>query len=185
MSVLYKDNKDNNKNENLESEEQDNNVNKDPHYGMPNYVPAPEKEESKFHKIFFSNKGRYVVALIVSIVLFIALSLVFGFKIFQSYVDASFVVAIVDLGFAGLSVATREGTFDGLSYGFYKIFVSYRFNNPKGKYNDLYDYKMVHDAKRKDNPYKFVPYIVVGLVFLIISLILFSILQAKIAKSLS
>jgi hypothetical protein len=44
---------------------------------------------------------------------------------------------------------------------------------------------MVHDAKRKDNPYKFVPYIVVGLVFLIISLILFSILQAKIAKSLS
>ncbi len=134
----------NNNNENIdlieEEELENDDIQNDPHLGQPNYFPAPEKEKTKFQNMFLSNGSRYIVSIIISAIIFLLIAGTNGFQYLESYVNASFVTAIVNLAFAGLSVSNNEGTFDSLGYGFYRVFVSYRINNPKGKYNDLYDF---------------------------------------------
>lgn len=60
------------------------------------------------------------------------------------------------------------GAFDTFAYGFKRI-----FNRTNGKYNDLVEYENVMKEKRSKNKFIFVPYLVVGVLFILVSIILF------------
>ncbi len=138
---------------------------------LPNVEKAPEKEECLFKKIFFHKTLNYVVISIISIIFFILVVAIKGFDKLQSYFDASFVVCVFNFGAAGLSCTTREGVFDSLGYGFDRLFKSTFTGHYK--YKDLVEFKDAKVDKRKRNKYNFAPYLVIGTIFLILSVVLY------------
>lgn len=136
-----------------------------------NVVKSKEKEESWFKKVFGHKTLNYVIISIVSIVIFILVAALRGFDRLQSYLDASFVVCVFNYGAAGLSCTTREGVFDSLGYGFDRLFKS--LFTGYYKYKDLIEFKDAKADKRKRNKYNFAPYLVIGTIFAILTIILF------------
>lgn len=136
-----------------------------------NVVKSPEKEESWFKKVFGHKTLNYVIISIVSIIIFVLVAALKGFDRLQSYLDASFVVCVFNYGAAGLSCTTREGVFDSLGYGFDRLFKSVFTGDYK--YKDLIEFKDARVDKRKRNKYNFAPYLMIGTVFAILTIILF------------
>ena len=83
-----------------------------------------------------------------------------------NYINGSFVGGFVLIGVGGLSWCASVGAYDMFSYMFTK-------RGPNGYKPTLYDYSQAKREKCKQNKLSFLPYIVVGAVFVIISLILF------------
>jgi len=107
---------------------------------------------------------RYVAAFIINIVVTIVVLLIRGggFKIY--YVDALSVAGSVSILLGLLVWITEAGAFDTIGYGL-STFRSER------KYQDLYEYSLLKKEKRSRKDKPFLPYIVVGAVFLLLSLL--------------
>ncbi len=84
-------------------------------------------------------------------------------------VDAFFVVGIVVLGIGVIILASNGGTFDMLAFGMIKLFDLFRKNPLDGKYRTFYDYRVAKEEKN-NKPFWFL--IIIGSVYVIISLIL-------------
>ncbi len=138
---------------------------------MPNVERSPEKEECLFKKVFFHKRLNYIIISIISIIFFILVVAIKGYDRLQSYLDASFVVCVFNYGAAGLSCTTREGVFDSLGYGFDRLFKS--VFTGRYKYKDLVEFKDARVDKRKRNKYNFAPYLVIGLIFMFLTIILY------------
>lgn len=81
--------------------------------------------------------------------------------------DAFFVPGIIISGFGLLVVCSNGGTFDMLRYGIIKFFSLFKKNFNNEKYKTFYEYRMV----KSENPRPFWYLIIVGVSFIIISMI--------------
>lgn len=81
--------------------------------------------------------------------------------------DSFFVPGIVILGFGLLVVASNGGTFDMLVYGTKKFFSLFSKNPNKQLHETFYEYRVA----KSENKGEFLHLIVVGLFFIVISII--------------
>jgi len=142
---------------------------KDIHEGMPNYVKAPQKPECWFSRVFGHHTVEYIVMSIISIILFLVIVGLNGFNNFKAYADASTSVAVINLCFSGLAYVTREGTFDSLGYGFSRLFVTLFTGHYKHK--DLYEFRLAQEDRRRKSKYTWAPYLLLGLILLVVAII--------------
>lgn len=106
---------------------------------------------------------RYAVALTVNIVLTLLVLLLRGFDLRIYYVDALSIAGAVSVLLGLLFWVASAGAFDTIGYGFSTLRAGGR------RYKDLYEYTVHKKEKRSRQDKPFVPYIVVGIVFLVLS----------------
>lgn len=85
----------------------------------------------------------------------------------KAFCDATFVAGVLLACAGGLVVASNGGVFDMLAYGVRMIFVVFKRNVTERKYKDFYEYR----EARKANKRSFAFLIVVGLVYIAVSMI--------------
>ena len=123
-----------------------------------------------FKKIFVHSPVRYIVGVVLAVIITLICLVSKGFEYKISYVDA-FTVAGGILFFLGLlQLASYCGAFEIFGYSFSS------FRGRVRKYKDYYEYQMANAEKRaKQKPF-YVPFMVVGLIFFVIGLVLYAIL---------
>ena len=110
---------------------------------------------------------KYIVSFIVGIgIICMANALANQWTLLINYLNGSFVAGLVLVCIGGLSWCGNKGAYDMASHLFAK-------RGPNGVKPSLYDYSEQKRTKRIENKLGFVPYMIVGAVFVIISLILF------------
>ncbi len=87
-------------------------------------------------------------------------------------VNSCFIPGVILIGFSLFSLIIKTGFFDFASYGITSAFYALRKGEEKA-YEDLVDYKEKKKVIRKENTYTFLPYLLTGIVFLMVSLILY------------
>ena len=87
--------------------------------------------------------------------------------IYHILTDSFFVPGVIMASFGLLVFSTNEGTFDMLTYGVRRLFILLRRNPKDEKYKTFYDYRM----SQRENRHQFGYMIIVGLVYIGISLI--------------
>lgn len=92
--------------------------------------------------------------------------------------DAFFVACAVLIASSLIYLATNEGSFDVISVGFSNLFSTMKKNGSK-KYDGLFEYREIKNAKRSEHRFSFLPILVSGVIYLIISIILFIIYKNK------
>ena len=105
---------------------------------------------------------RYITALVINIVLTLAVLLLRGFDLKIYYVDAFSVAGAVSILLGLLSWITAAGAFDTIGYGFSTL-------GSNRRYKDLYEYTVGKKEKRSRQGRTFLPYLVVGWAFQLIS----------------
>ncbi len=127
-------------------------------------------------------KTKYI--LIKSVVIFIAMaSLVLiylsftSFNVLLNYTNGTFIVSLITIFFGGLAWVSNLGGFDGLGYSTYYVFVGNRAKTEDRKYKSYPDYMEKKKEMRKGKFYTIVPYFISGGILLLVSVILFLILQ--------
>ena len=118
------------------------------------------------YKVFLHSPIRYIVGLVLAIIIGFLCLLSKGFEYRISYVDA-FSVSGAIVFFLGLLQAASF-------YGAFELF-GYSFSAMRGKnrrYKDYYEYQNARLEKRSQQELVYVPFIVIGLFFFIIGMIL-------------
>lgn len=139
-------------------------------YQFLNYYLAMENL-----KMFLeSKKGQILIRIAISIL--IGLSIFFGFYFgkemtMKAATDGTSVAGIVLLSLSTFSLMSSFGFFDFASYGFISVFSSLRRSIVR-PYDDLIDYKQKMASKREKGRMFFTPYLVIGLIFLIVGIVL-------------
>lgn len=111
---------------------------------------------------FFHSPVRYIVALVINAVVALVVLSVRGFDLKIYYVDAFSAAGGVSVFFGLLLWVAAAGAFDTMGYGFSVI-------GGNRKYKDLYEYTVRKKEKRGRQKKTYMPYIVVGIIFLMIS----------------
>ncbi len=108
---------------------------------------------------------RYLAALVLNAAVALLVLFVRGFEYKIYYVDAFSTAGGVSVLLGLLFWITAAGAFDTFGYGFSVIFSN-------GKYKDLYEYS-TRKRERRGGGYKsFLPYLVVGAVFVAASVLI-------------
>lgn len=107
----------------------------------------------------------YVAAFILNIALALLVLFLRGFGLRIYYVDAFSVAGFVSILFGLLVWVAAAGAFDTIGYGFSTL-------SAHRKYKDLYEYSLQKKEKRRRSNKAFMPFVVTGIVFLIISLLI-------------
>ncbi len=120
-------------------------------------------------KFIFNNiskfYGKYIVSFILGLVLTIIYLINNGFSYYINYVNGISIAGLVILFLSLLSLVTSFGAFDFFNYSFVKV-----FNRTKYKHmNDFLEDKRIY---REKNKFGFVPYVIVGLLYIIVALIM-------------
>lgn len=108
---------------------------------------------------------KYTAALALNIFLATATLFLKGFDLKIYYIDAFSVAGSVSILLGLLVWAADAGAFDTIGYGFSVL-------STKKRYKDLYDYTVHKQVKRSRKKKDFIPNIVVGILFLLISFLL-------------
>ena len=108
---------------------------------------------------------RYAVALVLNIAVGLIVLSVRGFNLKIYYVDAFSAAGAVSALLGLLLWVAAAGAFDTIGYGFSTL-------GSNRKYKDLYEYTVRKKEKRSRQKLTFMPYIVTGIVFIMISLII-------------
>ena len=90
------------------------------------------------------------------------------YKVFHYLTDAFFAVGVVCAGIGLLLFASNGGAFDLLVYGISRFFSMFKKDPNKVKYHTYYDY---HIAKAERKKTAFLYLVIVGLVFVALSLL--------------
>lgn len=114
---------------------------------------------------FFHSPVRYIVALVLNIAVVLIVLCVRGFEVRSYYVDAFSAAGAASVFFGLLLWVAAAGAFDMFGYGF-STFGTVR------KYRDLYEYTVRKKEQRGRQNKTYMPYIVVGLVFLLVSVLI-------------
>lgn len=120
---------------------------------------------SFLNKYFFHSPMHYVAALVMNIVLMLIVLFLNGFDKVIFYVNACSVAGAISVLWGMLLCVTAAGAFNTLGYAL-SIFREER------KYQDLYEYTVAKEEKNSKQKKTYMPYIVVGIVFLLISYVL-------------
>lgn len=116
-------------------------------------------------QIFFHSKYRYLFSLLFAIIGMLAYILLNDKNLEHALLtisNSSFIVGFILVLVGGLSILSNLGAFDIYSYQFK------RKGTGPNRYT-LYDHQQKRIEQSKDKQFFFVPYMVVGLLFLIIS----------------
>ena len=108
---------------------------------------------------------RYIAALVLNIGLTLLVLFLRGFELKIYYVDAFSVAGAVSILLGLLFWITAAGAFDTIGYGFSTL-------SSNRRYKDLYEYTVRKKEKRSRQKGPFLPYIVVGVAFLLISFLI-------------
>lgn len=127
----------------------------------------------RISEFFSSLFGRLTIRTIIAIV--VALSFFFGIyygtsRDYKALCDAFGVGGAVVLGMGIFSWINNLGFFDFASYGFASAFSALKKDFVK-PYDDLVDYKEKKAYKRKADKWNWVPYVIVGLIFIILFIV--------------
>ena len=117
-------------------------------------------------KLFINSWIRYLVSFVIGLIIAVIYLSLNGFKYFYNYVNAISTAGISLIFIGLLSLVSYLGAFYAFGYGFSQICGN------KSNYKDLYDYTTRKIEIRKRKNFIFMPYIIVGIIFVIISLIL-------------
>lgn len=117
--------------------------------------------------------GRLTVRTIIAIV--VALSFFFGIyygtsKDYKALCDGFGIGGAVVLSMGIFSWINNIGFFDFASYGFISVFSALRKDMVR-PYDDLVDYKDKKSFKRKADKWNWVPYVIVGIIFIILFIV--------------
>ena len=124
-------------------------------------------------KIIFHSPIKYLILFILGIVIAFSLILIRGLNL-VSVVDSFFISGAIFIFVGILSCLNFLGAFDTFSYSFYYVKNSYS----KNKENiDMYNYKQNKLTKRSKSNISFTPYLIVGLFYLIVSLVFYIVLK--------
>lgn len=127
-----------------------------------------DQDKITFKKIFLHSPKKYLVSLVIMVVLIISSLSMKGFNLLVNYCNAFFIAAALFIGIGFLSILTNLGTFDVFSYS--GKYVANRIRNVNiEKYPEYTENKK---EKRKKFRFNFVPYMVLGLIGLIVAIIL-------------
>ena len=101
-------------------------------------------------------RGKYPITLIIGLVLGVAIALTRGFALpgdvktnCMALSDGWFVTGAIVICLSVLSLASENGVFDTLSYGFHSLLVLFTAFKDPSKHEDFYTYKQRKEAKRK------------------------------------
>ena len=108
---------------------------------------------------------KYAAALALNILLAVVVLFLKGFDLKIYYIYAFSVAGSVSVLLGLLVWVTDAGAFDTIGYGFSVL-------SRKRRYKDLYEYTVHKQEKRSRKRRGFIPNIVVGIVFLLISFLL-------------
>jgi len=112
----------------------------------------------------------WVVVSIINLVMGLAIFFTRPLQNWAALSDATFIPSALMLGISALILISRAGTFDILSYSF--VAISQRFRPREFKrYADAYDYKVQADERRAKKGGYILPYLVWGVVLLVIAII--------------
>ena len=117
-------------------------------------------------KIFFHSLKKYCILFVVACILVLIGLLLNGFEYAIYYVNSFFVAGFSMVCFGGLSIINYFGGYDFMSYAFSK-------RNPDGTKIQYSTYIENKESKRKVKNLPFGPYFVVGIIFIIISLVIY------------
>ena len=84
--------------------------------------------------------------------------------------DCFVIPGIAYLGFALLAFVVRRGTFDVFFYQLGNLIDSFRKGSPK-RYDNAGDYKFARQRRREESAFYYLPFLALGSVFLICSII--------------
>ena len=119
---------------------------------------------SLFRRLFIHSPFKYIISFILAGAMSVGLLFYWGFDQKVYYNDAFFASGALFVAIGGLSFVSYFGAFDIFAYSF-SLF------NPNRRYKDLYEYSTAKNEKRKSKiVFPFMPYIVVGIVYIIVSL---------------
>lgn len=107
-----------------------------------------------------------LIAIILAVSFILPMSLCTNFGLSNCFV----IVAVFYLGGTGLYLVTRAGTFDVFRYQFINWLSSFRKGSKK-RYEDAYTYKEHLSEVREDNRKLWIPFVVIGIISLILSII--------------
>jgi len=122
----------------------------------------------------FTNLICFLISFLVCGIFFVLLMLLFGFNMYGS-INASFISGFVFVCIGGLVFCGNVGTFDVFIVGFSNL-IAVSQKNGKKKYNSTFDYTDSKKIDRKSNRFLCLFIIFAGLIYLILSLILYLVL---------
>lgn len=117
-------------------------------------------------KLFLHSPARYIAAVIVAIIVGVICLITNGFEYRISYVNAFSVAGGIVFFLGLLQAASFYGAFEIFGYS------ASSFRGRERKYKDYYEYQKARQIKRSQSELVFVPFIVVGVVFFVIGMIL-------------
>ena len=120
---------------------------------------------SFLRRFILHSPKRYLVGLLLAAALVLVSLFIRGFDHLIYYVDSFGIAGGAVFLIGMLQLVSYWGAFDTFGYSF----SSFRH---KSRYEDLYEYTVKKQESRRVNELTFMPFIVVGLVFLLICLIL-------------
>ena len=120
------------------------------------------------NRIIFHSPIRYIVAFIIAAIITILYLSNTTFQVLRAYADGMVTGGVVTIFIGLLVLLSNLGAFDMFSYAFSRVSRSNR-----ERYHDLYEYSEDKRIKRSSNRYVFMPYLVVGALFILVSIILF------------
>ena len=120
-------------------------------------------------KIIFHSPIKYLIIFVLTFVICFVIALIKNFTLI-GFVDAFFVSGVVTFVVGLLSLLSYLGAFDTFAYSFSYVKNSYSKSNNKNI--DFYNYKQNKILKREKSNFSFTPYLMIGFVFLIISVVL-------------
>lgn len=116
----------------------------------------------------------FILRIIISSIIFLVafLSIYFSYqRSLVAIINGFFVPGSILVGLGIFSILNYFGFFDFASYGFISVIQALKKGSVR-EYEDLIDYKTKKNIKRKDNKFSFLPYMISGAVFILISIII-------------
>lgn len=117
-----------------------------------------------------------VISLVIGAIIFCLIYFLRS-RAFTAAIDGTSYAGIALIGLALLVLIARFGSFDIFAYGFKQLGAS-MFNKQASKYNDFPGYKQEKNLQRSRKPKYYYSILLVGLLYLISSIILILILES-------
>ncbi|MCR5324982.1 MAG: DUF3899 domain-containing protein [Lachnospiraceae bacterium] len=127
---------------------------------------------SIFRRLFFHSPKTYIAAVVLNLAFCLIVLLVRGFDRLIFYYDAMTTAGSISILFGLLLLVTYWGAFDIFGYAFSMFKVHLTPDASIRRDKDLYEYKIRKQEERSRKELGFMPFIVVGAVFLILGVII-------------
>lgn len=132
----------------------------------------------KKRKIIFHSPLKYLIIFIIGLIITSISLFVKGFNLL-SFVDGFFISGASLIFIGLLSCLFFYGAFDTFSFSFSYVKNSYSKNKDE-RVNDFYKYKQNKNSKRENMNIPYTPYLINGLLFLIIAIVFYIIFKASV-----